>query len=1720
MTLSEESIIHPVTMKLYLLLALCAVAIATRRDWNDEDVRRQEVISEEHVFRPQRLYRYLYRGQISNGLPRESTQHAASRIEAQVVLAFPNTERTAVLQIDKIRFADLNGELPEPREIQRFDIFDERQIEEEHERVLRLPIRFRYVDGLVSEIEFDREDKPWSENIKRAILNLLQVNLKKNMRTDIREEQRVRDEIELREEREQRRERVDFFTVQEPTLEGDCEVFYTINEVPEEDRETLKVSKSINFDKCRRRIEVRYNHRFGEQCEKCDEESEKERLAKTTSVFTYEIVGNRDRFVISRAEVRSQHVIVPLSQEEITMKSVVVGRLELVNVQEHRERIEEPRSERKQTIVYSPERQVKVERFYMNGDEELREDHPFRLNRHKYELIEQAIQKMIRAMRDREIGIDFDATEQITRLVSILRRCSKQELQRVEKEFMWGNKFEEKVQKKVRDVLIDALGLAGTKNTIEVLVERIAERRISLLKSARALQTLINSPVVSEKQIDMVLRLCKKDVCERNPLLKQSCLLTAGAMINALCKPNKDRLAIELVDERVCPREMKEKYLRELMEMFRNAETRSEKVLALKTIANAGIDLSVYEIENIIMDRQQERIIRTQAIDALRQLRRVMPRKIQRLLMPIFKDQSEHPEIRVNALAQIINTLPERAILEQIADTLAREPSRQVRAFTYTIMSTFAQSKIPYERRLAEDLKIALRLARVEIRNWAESKYMHIPMFAEERRAGLSLDIASIFANDSILPRELMMSIDTLVMRQFTKSNLQLGLVQYNMEQLLERIVKETESKSVEEIVVRGRRDTTFRPTEILRNLFEKLHIRSRREKSNAFAMAYLRWDNLDFAFLPIDAETLPEALQVLRDGKIDVSRLERYLVEGCQFNDHSVMMSSRMMRRVPTTIGLPLVITHRMPTIIGLEGNAKGELIPQRSDRLIGAKIVVRALTKLTTTHHLGMQIWSPILTSGVEMVQNVRLNLPIDAQIEVKYEKKMQLKFKIKIPERRTQIAAVQSRSLTNIAQWPIDPKVFVEPRQRTIPHELRPARVQNIDRTFGQKWLDILVNVRGQYKNCIAAQNSWEVSIEKKRDAPREIVTEIEMELVKENKMKRPELERFYSEKVEREKFEIDDSEDVEEQDRSDITSRNSRRNERKEEEKRREEEERLRHQEFSRNLREYNPQRGYKVKMQMRVKAIGAADERKAELQLETGCDERMRYCMLVANARRVPIFEDEKREWTFRTQIQSLYPEPMRDFKEWSERKHRELNAQIEMEWGCDRKQHITMKIQGEQDREQRELMNRIERDTKQMTAVERYERILRSTILNQYRIVADYEICPVLRSYLNQVVNMLISSRWWNSRVIPTENDERRMFAKITIDPLSHQYVTLRIERPRESVEIRDIRLPMPLEPLMLNIHRPHTPIRSIRHFVRKTVTPEERDAECQVSSRRINTFDDEQIKLPLTTCYSVLAKDCSSEEPRFAVLMKKIAKDSEEKQMKIIDEERVIELRRVHDEIEVRINGRVERDAEKLERVGINNRDDIVIVELEDVTVRFDGVSASIKMSPLFKNVQCGICGHYDDEARDEYRKADNELTNDLEQYHRSYLNRDDECEIDEEVISKKDNYRVIRDDEERLDESSEEEREVEKPVMRTHVIEYNHETCFSMKGVPECPRGTYARESQRVPMKVSFACISRSSPNASRLADRARTEVIKMDKQKPSFVDTIMVPRRCLVF
>lgn len=120
-------------------------------------------------------------------------------------------------------------------------------------------------------------------------------------------------------------------------------------------------------------------------------------------------------------------------------------------------------------------------------------------------------------------------------------------------------------------------------------------------------------------------------------------------------------------------------------------------MIMIKAISNAGLDLGVFELEKIIYntDRRYPTFLRIESIMALKNLRDEMPRKIRKILMPIYMNPREYPELRITALYELMSTFPERAILELIAKNINNEPSKQVASFAYSYLSTLANSTNP-----------------------------------------------------------------------------------------------------------------------------------------------------------------------------------------------------------------------------------------------------------------------------------------------------------------------------------------------------------------------------------------------------------------------------------------------------------------------------------------------------------------------------------------------------------------------------------------------------------------------------------------------------------------------------------------------------------------------------------------------------------------------------------------------------------------------------------------------------------------------------------------------------------------------------------------------------------------------------------------------------------------------------------------------------------------
>lgn len=350
------------------------------------------------------------------------------------------------------------------------------------------------------------------------------------------------------------------------TVEGDCEVQYTFNKhslYGDQHGTSLEIVKSINTQKCMRRVDIRYGNdlALADERKKDDCCAKQEHLTtESSTIYHYFINEDDDQFLIKRAEVRSHHTFAPFGTESVG--TFITGKLELLEVTRDVRHFIVPDHNVGECLQYSTEREAKVEKFMMLGDDEYTDD-LFYHSPGIYEQIKKAINELTVSLHEDSEETLTNTSMHVTQLAELFRMCPNRIIMQIHERFFKNNDgFEnDRIAKSVRDILLDTYVMAGTKNTIDYIIKQIETGHISVSKAISLIMNFVNIRFVSKEQIDDVYELCMNQVCQKDTQLRQACLLTVGGMINRLCAANQVQLALHYSQEKLCPRQVKEKYL-------------------------------------------------------------------------------------------------------------------------------------------------------------------------------------------------------------------------------------------------------------------------------------------------------------------------------------------------------------------------------------------------------------------------------------------------------------------------------------------------------------------------------------------------------------------------------------------------------------------------------------------------------------------------------------------------------------------------------------------------------------------------------------------------------------------------------------------------------------------------------------------------------------------------------------------------------------------------------------------------------------------------------------------------------------------------------------------------------------------------------------------------------------------------------------------------------
>ncbi|KAF1747495.1 hypothetical protein GCK72_023960 [Caenorhabditis remanei] len=230
-------------MKSIIIASLVALAIAASPVFD-------------RTFSPKSEYVYKFDGLIFSGLPTTSSDASQTRISCRTRVQAID-DRYIHLQLTDVTYSA--SHIPQTEQWPKMESLEQRELSDELKELLELPFRVQMKNGLISEIQYSSEDAEWSKNSKRSIVNLLSLHRSAPVDELNQEEKDMETEKDSR-----------FFNVHEKTMEGDCEVAYTI---VQEGEKTI-FTKSVNFDKCITRPETSYGFRFVSKCKECEKEGQ------------------------------------------------------------------------------------------------------------------------------------------------------------------------------------------------------------------------------------------------------------------------------------------------------------------------------------------------------------------------------------------------------------------------------------------------------------------------------------------------------------------------------------------------------------------------------------------------------------------------------------------------------------------------------------------------------------------------------------------------------------------------------------------------------------------------------------------------------------------------------------------------------------------------------------------------------------------------------------------------------------------------------------------------------------------------------------------------------------------------------------------------------------------------------------------------------------------------------------------------------------------------------------------------------------------------------------------------------------------------------------------------------------------------------------------------------------------------------------------------------
>jgi hypothetical protein len=634
-------------------------------------------------------YKYRYDAQILTGSPTATWQYTGFRLRCNIYLKV-NEHNRIVMKMDDIEMRQFLDEklVDMPRFFLSWDTFKQfntGEIEEEMVVQLKKEITFSWVVGRVFDLQVAKDDPYWSLNIKKGVLNVINVNLMTFRHVDGLDGTSVGDAFDGAFDEE---------------IDGECRSYYRWNPLSmnvEKERKfenvAISMTKTRALKDCKRRVEFHHSLILATACNQRRSNVTRDVVDSETTTTVNATRSRNNEFFIWDGETNSRYIFTPLDARMGSLQTFVKQTVNFV-------------SNVKSPELKTPTNMVTTELLMENPVSEVAKEKA--LLEHEMNLLNEkrtSIRTLLKMTRNGQLKKDEERklASDVRNFVQLCRRASEQQLLEIH-----DKANNERVEfPEIINFFHDILPSLATNEAVDIIIKRGIYGKIKDSEDAydiKVAQRIRNLGTISNvyhaSMIEKLVQVAQDDTLLRDRNRKET-VKALWMTIGSLTKTYLEQTLWSV--QKTVHVDIDNKLANNVMLLFKKIYdndfnaimTKEEKLIVLfKAIGNSGIREAMTILDESLMRLEEPMSVnvKVHTIYAMRNHALRFREAVQRMLMPLFFNTNVDTEIRLASFLMLMRTMPTREQLDTIRFAVERDPSKQVQRFVLSQWKTIANS--------------------------------------------------------------------------------------------------------------------------------------------------------------------------------------------------------------------------------------------------------------------------------------------------------------------------------------------------------------------------------------------------------------------------------------------------------------------------------------------------------------------------------------------------------------------------------------------------------------------------------------------------------------------------------------------------------------------------------------------------------------------------------------------------------------------------------------------------------------------------------------------------------------------------------------------------------------------------------------------------------------------------------------------------------------------